>query len=421
MHSRSFYDAIARNIEDGGGSPAPADQTAGHSSAPAEGSTSPDTGADTSTNDTGNEPPPLQEQLSKIWDNAHTPRDERGRFQPRNPQDKQEVDDLDDDLDDDLKADAEDGAQNAPTDPDDDLDDDLSAGDEKADGSQDATTDKPPQSWSKADQEAWKALPANVKALIHKREADIAQVIGRAGNAVKALKDNQPILQGVEPYKQYLAQREQMTGVPAGKLVNDVLRFAYSFDTAQSNDQKLGILEEIVGSFGIDLSPWIGRDAAEALRGARSSDPRVEQLTQVVADLQAQLQQRSQQEQAQAEQALVSAIDAFSQNTKDFPYFRHVRNQMGALIGALDPHDDRPVETLLKEAYETACWAHPKVRARLLRDQQRQTQESHLRQVSKKADNARKAAAVNVKGGVPSPSKRSMSDDIRATADKFYR
>lgn len=419
MQTRSFYETVLRSPEDGG-SPAPAAQTA---SQPVDTGSSPDasvdTPSDTRPKDTGNEPPPLEDQLSKIWDDAHSPvtRDPlTGKFQSKNPKpaEAKADDGLDDDLDDDL-----DGPEGA-TDPL-DGDDDPTAGDEQGDGPAEAT-EAMPRSWSKEDAKVWKAMPKEARDVVLRREGQMTQVLSRAGNAVKALKDNEPLIQGAEPFRDYMRQREQHTGVPQARLINDVMRMTYGLDTAPNNEAKLDILNEIVGAFGVDISPWIGRDAAESLRSATPAhDPRVDQLTKVVNDLAAEREQLRRQQEEQSTAELTTAISSAESNTREFPYFRHVRERMAQEIQLMSEAEAaRSVPELLKDAYERACWATPKVRARLMREQGERTTEAQTKQSATRLEKAERASAANVKSGVPSPSKRTMDDDIEATASRLY-
>lgn len=414
MLIRSLYETVLRAPEgDGAAAPEviPADS----------GSTAPETTADTSQQ--GDEPPPMEEQLAKIWDDAHSPvgRDKlTGRFQSnKTPKVDTPTQVADDDLDDDIDSDLKEPGSERTT-GDEDPDADLTAGEED-DGSDKRTTDAPPRSWSKIDPKEWASLPPAVKAMARQREADMAEVIGRAGNAVKFHKDNASIVAGVEPYRQYLQQREQVTGVPTGKLLNDVVRFAHGFDTAQSNEARLGILNEIISTFGIDIGPWIGREAADSLRAENTPSPEVEELRRRVAEMDERLQQRDEYEQQQSDLQLARAMRTFENNKKDYPYWNHVRNRMGAEIAMMSEQEaNRPLEELIPDLYQRACWAHPKVRARLIRDQQRAQAETHEEKVTKAHARSEKAAATNVRSGVPSPSKRTMDDDIEATAARLY-
>lgn len=418
MHIRSFYDAILLAPE-GEGSPAPADSGAPLSNADTGDRQSEALGNDAAPKndtETGNEPPPLEEQLADIWDKQHSPvdRDARGRFASRTPQD---ADNGDDAGNDDSTIDT---GPDAATD-DDEGADDLSAGDGEGNGPDEAT-DAMPRSWSKENAKVWAALPKDAKALLHKREQDMTVAISRAGHAVKTLRDNAPLLQGIDPYREYLAQREQATGVPSGRMVNDILRFAYSFDTAQTNDQKLGILQEIVGSFGIDLTPWIGADAAEALSGtAPVNDPRIDALTKQVEELTSEREQERERALADVDRKLASTLQTFQADTKNYPFFDQVRQTMGRLVGSLDPNDGRPVEVIVKEVYEQACFMTPKIRERLIRERREEIAGEHRQQAETRADKARRASAANVRSGVSSPSKRTMDDDIEAAAAKHYR
>lgn len=414
---RSFYDTALFNFEAGGGGSAP------EGTVPADQGSTPPQGASEPQQKTDDEKP-LQDQLSAIWEknNSGPLRDPNGtgRFVSRNPKqpdaqpdddDLGELDELDDDLDD--------GSEKRTTE-EGELDEDLTAGQEKP-GSK-RTTEVAPRSWSKVNPEVWNSMPAEARDFVRRREGQMEELIGRAGNAVNFQRQYEPIIQGVEPYREYLAQREQHTGVSSGKLINDVLRFAHGFDTAQTNETRLGILSEIVNTFGIDIGPWIGREAAEALRGSQpANDPRVDNLTRVVETLTQRLQKQDEIEQAKSEQTMADTIKTFADNKKDYPYFKYVRERMSREIGLMDEHEaNASMEDLMKVAYERACWAVPKVRAHMMRKQAETSTEAQEQRRDDKRQRAERAAATNVKSGIPSPSKRTMDDDIEATASRIY-
>lgn len=410
MILRSLNDVLLRNLEDGGGTAAPTETTS-TPAAPTE--SLPKTEAKS-------EPEvPLETQLEKIWDDAHSPvgRDKlTGRFQsnktPKVDTPTQVADDGLDDFDDDIN-----GPDEATGDLDDE--DDLTAGDEGDDGPDEATAPMP-RSWSKEDAKAWKTMPKAARDVVLRREEQMAQVITRAGNVVKTLKANEGVIQGVEPYRDYLKAREQHTGVPEGKMVNDLLRFAYRFDTAKSNDDKLDIINEIVGAFQVDLSPWIGREANETLRPQSVEDPRVGQLMQQVHDLTSRLQQQDQRALEASNNEIRTAIDKLERNTRDFPYYRHVKERMSQEIEMMSEEEAaRPLEVLFKDAYERAIWAVPKVRNHLLRRQTQNDEQPDERE-RRRAEKARNASSTNVKSGVPSPSKRTSDETLEATAARIY-
>lgn len=405
MKIRSLYDAVLRNIEDGGGAPAPASPD----NVPVDTGPRNDAPVDTGSNDDAprDEPPPLRDQLSQIWDQQNTPRNERGQFQSRNPAPKGEGEPNSDDVDGPNAATGDDGGKT--TSPQDD---------EDGTGPNAATEDAMPKSWSKEDEQVWAAMPPEARARVHAREQQIAQVITRAGNAVKAFRENDPVHRGTEAFREYFKGREQATGIPTDRFVHDVLRVAHSFDSAKSNDDKLAIVGQILEQFDVDISPWIGPDAAEALKSGSQSDSRVEALERQVREL---TEGRNREALAEMDRSLTHAIDTFSKDTENFPHFALVRNDMGEYLATVGQNDDRPIPALLKDAYEFACLRNPTVRSRVLRAEAEKLAKEQNEQIDTKATAARRASATNVRSGVPSPSKQSISDTVRSVADKLYR
>lgn len=397
---------------DEGGAPA---------AAPAAGAAPAEPGISTGREPAKEEPgaaPPLEDQLSKIWDDSHTPRDDRGRFASRNPAPADGDEPGDEGGDDTEFTDDSDAPVDDADKPAEGEDNDRPAGEESDDGAKEPTVDMP-RSWSKDDAEVWNSIPPAAQQRIAAREMEMTQAISRMGRVVHAHKQAEPVLRAVEPFQQYLGQVGAHLGKHPAQLINDTLRFEHTLRTAPNNDVKLQVIKDIVAEYGVDVSPLIGAEAAAKIH-ERAFDPRVDALARQVHEL-TEGQRAERQAQLEADQATMERhIDSMAADAKQYPYFNQVRGLMAALLQANEDDGTRSYPDLLKDAYERACYADPAIRERILRDQRKREDEERQNKARQKTDAARKAAAVNVRSGTPSQPKRTMDDDISAVADRLY-
>lgn len=403
---RSLFPQPCYMSEDGGGIQAPA------ASAPSsEGSTDTGTSAPTDTAvsvDVGGEPdakpPSLEEQLDSIWDKSHTPRDEAGRFKSTKPVEGEEPPG-----DTELPAEGRETTEDQPA-------------DEGTTDPNEATVPMP-QSWSKDKAEVWSSLTPAAREIIAARETEVTQALSRAGRAVNTLKNVTPLLEAVEPYRDYLHQVGQHVGKAPTQLVNDVLRFEHTLRTAPTNDKKIEVLSDIIHEYGIDVTSLIGPDAARAIgqRQPAAQDPRVDQLAGQVQQLTQHLtaQQRAQAEAAEAE--VQDAIGKFSADAKSYPHFQTVRQLMGQIMSTEPDDPSKSYLDLMKDAYEKAIYAHPVTREAALAERDAKQRREQQTKAAQRGSQAQRAASANVRSGVASTPKRTMDDDLGAIADKHYR
>lgn len=344
--------------------------------------------------------PTLEEDLDKIWDESQKPADERddgrdaqGRFKSK--EQSQDGDEPPGDND----QPAENGEQSDPNE----------------------VTDDMPHSWSKDKADVWKALPPEARAIVAERETAMTQALSRAGRAVNTLKNVAPVLEAVEPFREYLTEVGRHVGKPPAQLIHDVLRFENTLRTAPDNDTKLGVIADIIAEYGVDLTPVFGRDGHEAVVGRQpATDPRVEQLARQVHELTAAQRAQAQEAQAALDADLGTAIQSVESNTREFPHYATVKRAMAAIIPQIEDTGQPTIE-LLKEAYRIACHVHPDVSKRIQQDQQRRTEQDVRQTIQTRTQRSQKAASANVRSGVPSIPKRSRDEDLEAVASKHYR
>ena len=182
--------------------------------------------------------------------------------------------------------------------------------------------------------------------------------------------------------RQIVAPYEAIIRAAGGTIpgaVSDVLNTAYILRTADPQT-KARTIAQVCQAYNIDLK-LVAQPQGDV-------NPQVAQLQQELQQLKSQWTQRQQQEHQQAEQNVLTQIEAFKQDPKH-PHFNAVSAHMGALMNAGEAKD-------MEQAYEMAVWARPDLRAQLLAAQTaQQTATQQTRQRTEKA----RAKAVSVRGG----------------------
>ena len=171
--------------------------------------------------------------------------------------------------------------------------------------------------------------------------------------------------------------------------------------------QKSQMLLKIASDYGIDLG-----QAQQYQMEQPQADPQVSALQTQLQQMQAWILQRNQQEQAREQASLHSEIAQFSSDPAN-KHFEAVRAQMAGLLQS-------GMAQNLKEAYEQAIYANPQIRALVLAEQQAEA--SKKTEQAQKAQDAKRAASINVarKGSLPSRKPvGSMEDTIRAEAERL--
>lgn len=272
-----------------------------------------------------------------------------------------------------------------------------------------------PYSWSSEMKAKLGAVPPDVVAYAAKRDREQMQAISKAGEVVKqyeqALGGYRELDQLVEHYQQDFIRR----GISPVQAFATLLNAQATLD----RDPREG-LTQIAATYGMDIRPFLyGPNAMQ-----QQPDPVAAQLNERIVQLQQQLQavtgtvsQREQaaaqaEEQARAREmeTLHSEIDTFSTGK---PFFEDVKPMMAALLRSGQAQG-------LPDAYDMAVNAHPQVRSRIQQDQRAKEEAARANEAKQKAEAARRAASVNVRGGPSGTSPRSIDDTIRDAARRLY-
>ncbi len=277
-----------------------------------------------------------------------------------------------------------------------------------------------PMSWRREVSEEWDKLPDRVKDEVLKREADVRKGFESYKQTAEVGKRFQEV---VQPYMATI----QSMGIQPEQAAQYLLAADHQLRYG-SQAQKQATLQRLVQSYGIEM-PTGQQETPQGL----PVDPRIAELENRLARYEEQQTYAARMGEQQEElQALVAVADfAYErepngslkirgyddtgspvyQTKPGRENFEKLRPMMGALVQA-NP------SLSLEEAYRSAEFAHPDTRQALLAQQQGQ----HRDEARKKAEEAKRAAAVNIRPrGVITPSAPagSMDDTILANAQRL--
>lgn len=227
---------------------------------------------------------------------------------------------------------------------------------------------KVPQSWSATEKAHWDKIPAEVQAVIARREEEAHRGITALGQDAalgKKLKDV------ISPY---LPMIRAEGGDEAGA-VRDLLQTAYILRTANA-EQKLGVIRHIAGQFGVDL--------AVAAQGAQQVNPELQSLRQELAQIKGHFANTEQQQHQQVQGQAQAVIEAFVADPKN-EFYEQVKPVMASLLIGGQAKD-------MQEAYDMACHANPDVRSTILTRQTADAEAKRAAEAKAKADAKRRAA-----------------------------
>lgn len=286
--------------------------------------------------------------------------------------------------------------QNAPA------GDAAAAGDDSAAASAAAAAaeskSKPPQSWNAAERAHWEKIPAEVQAVITRREEEAHRGITKLGQDAAF---GQKLRDVINPYLPII----RAEGGDEAGAVRDLLQTAYVLRTANA-EQKVQLFQQLAGQFGVDLSA--------AAQAAPQVDPRVQQLEREIAQLKGHLVADQQQQHQQIESTAQQMIDAFAADPKN-EFYEEVKPLMGQLLVS-------GRASTMQDAYDQACWATASVRSTLMQRQQAEAEAKRVAEAKAKAD-AKRRAGGSVSGSPAAPvaatasaaaQNLSLRDEIRA-------
>ncbi len=246
-----------------------------------------------------------------------------------------------------------------------------------------------PAHWSAADREMFaKQSPEARKWLLGRHKAMEADYTRRTQELAGTKRLQESLNEVFAPFKQEMEL--------AGVTMDGAIRQLVAAHVKLRSDPAGG-LKWLADTYGIDLKGVV--DGAAAADPAGES-PTVKALRQQVETLSGQLKSLTGAQNDQQMNAHLSQVQQFAEEKDDQgkpkrPYFDEVAPDVARLIRAARA-DNQAIT--LQEAYDSAVWANPTTRQKVLaaQDAERRAKEEADRKT--KADAAKRAAAANVTG-----------------------
>ncbi|MCO1396413.1 hypothetical protein [Burkholderia cenocepacia] len=257
---------------------------------------------------------------------------------------------------------------------------------------------KAPQSWNAAERAHWEKIPAEVQAVIIRREEEAHRGITKLGQDAAY---GQKLRDVISPYLPII----RAEGGDEAGAVRDLLQTAYVLRTANP-EQKVQLFRQLAGQFGVDLSA--------AAQGVREVDPELAALRQELTQVRGYLANTEQQQHQQIEASAQQMIDAFAADPKN-EFYEEVKPLMGQLLVA------GRAQTM-QDAYEQACWATASVRSTLMQRQEADAEAKRAAEAKARAG-AKRHAGGSVSGAPTAPvaatasaaaANLSLRDELRA-------
>ena len=227
--------------------------------------------------------------------------------------------------------------------------------------------DRAPASWRKEAKGEWANVPLHIRQEVHKREMEITRALNEANQARQSA---QQFEQAAQPYM----ARIQSLGVTPQQAFNELLKADYTLATG-TPQTKAQLMDKLIQDYGIDI---VELDAAIARRlgvGGQPGQQPQQQMPDIQALVQQQLQQalapiyqQQQQAQVQQQQQAAQTVEQMALDPK-YPHFEEVRQDMADLI---ELSSRRGVALSLDQAYSRAVSGNPELSAMNLAAQQNQ-------------------------------------------------
>ena len=249
-------------------------------------------------------------------------------------------------------------------------------------------TTAPPSSWSADAKALWPSLSPALQQAVLKREGEVSEGFKSYGQKVK---DYEPIAQVLQPIRSML----DLNGVEPATYVRQLVAADQYLRTKPQE-----AIRWIAQQYGIDLGQTTAAPEDTYV------DPQLAAVKQQLAGLAQNFQQQQQAGRDAEARRIQAEIEAFK---KDHEHFDDVRADMSALFAS-------GRATSLQEAYDSAVWANPNVRPKLLEAQNKAAEAKRAEEDARRAQEAKRLNAINVttRGtSGASPAAESLDDTIR--------
>lgn len=250
-----------------------------------------------------------------------------------------------------------------------------------------------PSSWKKEQQAKFASLPPDIQSEIARREGDIHRgvehykVAAERGNTYE---------KAFAPFRDTI----QKIGSTPEQAITGLMQTDHNLRYG-SPAQKVAVIQHIIQSYGINPEWFDQQNNSQA-------NPEIGHLQNRLQQFEAQQAQQMQNMQEREAASLNNDIAAFAAKNE---HFEAVRDRMATLL-------EGNASKSLQEAYETAIWADPAIRATLLAEQQKEIRSK----AATKAIEAKKLSSANVRtrGVIPAQAAvGSIEDTIRSKAKEL--
>ena len=255
------------------------------------------------------------------------------------------------------------------------------------------STVRAPSSWKKEQQAKFSSLPPDIQAEIARREGDIHR--GVEHYKVAAERGN-TYDKAFAPFRDTI----QKIGTTPEAAITGLMQTDHNLRFG-SPAQKVAVIQHIIQSYGINPEWFDQQNTAQA-------NPEIGHLQNRLQQFEAQQAQQMQDMKEREAASLNNDIAAFAAKSE---HFEAVRDRMADLLQG-------NASKSLQEAYETAIWADPAIRATLLAEQQKEIRSK----AATKAIEAKKLSSANVRtrGVIPAQAAvGSIEDTIRSKAKEL--
>jgi hypothetical protein len=255
------------------------------------------------------------------------------------------------------------------------------------------STVRAPSSWKKEQQAKFSSLPPDIQAEIARREGDIHRgvehykVAAERGNTYE---------KAFAPFRDTI----QKIGTTPEQAITGLMQTDHNLRFG-SPAQKVAVIQHIIQSYGINPEWFDQQNTAQA-------NPEIGHLQNRLQQFEAQQAQQMQDMKEREAASLNNDIAAFAAKSE---HFEAVRDRMADLLQG-------NASKSLQEAYDTAIWADPAIRATLLAEQQKEIRSK----AATKAIEAKKLSSANVRtrGVIPAQAAvGSIEDTIRSKAKEL--
>jgi hypothetical protein len=334
--------------------------------------------------------PSLHEALGKIYDNAHIPRGEDGKFASRNPHPE--------------------GVETATDQPKTEIQEGKPEG--QAVEMAKAPSIDAPNSLPSELKAQWASVPPAMQEHIAKREAESHRAITQMGQQLKAY---EPFAKLVESNRDVFQNHRRNVAPEAG--ISQLLEAQRQLDR-----DPVASIAHIARVYGVDLSAFANQngDPSNQSPHLASLNAQLNDLMQRNAQLERLVLSREEREAQAQQQSLTAIIEDF---VKENPLDDSLIPGVVAHIEALkitSPHLSQ--KEMIKQAYEQARWSDPTIRQQLIAKERQAEEAKRAKEQAELAAKAKSAGKLNVRSS-PGDVKpvRTLREILSETYDNAQR